>query len=309
LPDLPTQVQDEVFSAYAEPKLQDACFVVSRVAGGLGEISALAASPGGALFAVEDGRRVISFEAGVARPVWVGDSAASLNTIALDPQFDVNGRVFVTQRRPHDRFTSELEILRLEYLAGALGRPATIVAGLSMPAALTAPFAVGGDGRLYVAMPVTSSRDPYSGSVLAFDQEGRTPDGQSSPVFAKALEQPTGIVWDSQSRMVWLAGNGFQVLAVAPAGQRFEFASGAGADESIAAIGIGSNRRLLVATGTDLVESVPGEDGVRIGLDAYGTPVAIATGPAGERYVAVKDAETSSYSVLKIEAAASRRVR
>jgi hypothetical protein len=64
-----------------------------------------------------------------------------------------------------------------------------------------------------------------------------------------------------------------------------------------------------VATGTDLVESGPGEDGVRIGLDAYGTPVAIATGPAGERYVAVKDAESSSYSVLKIEGAASRRAR
>jgi hypothetical protein len=293
----------------ADLACQDDCFVVTRVATGLGEISALAASPGGGIFAVEDGRRVISLEAGVARPVWMGDRGARLHAIALDPQFAVNGRVFVTQRRPRDPSTSELEILRLQYLSGTLGQPATVVAGLVMPAALAAPFAVGDDGLLYVAMPVTSSRDPYSGSVLAFDQEGRTPDGQSSPVVARALEQPTGIAWDSQSRMVWLTGNGAQVLAVAPAGRRFEFASGADADESLAAIGIGSSRRLVVATGTDLVESVPGEDGVRIGLDAYGTPVAIATGPAGERYVAVKDAESSSYSVLKIETAASRRAR
>ena len=288
---------------------QDACFVVTRVATGLGDVSSLVASPDGGLFAVENGRRVISIEAGSARSMWVADSGASVHAIALDPQFTANGRVFVTQRRPRDRSTSELEILRLQYLAGSLGQPATIVAGLLMPAALGAPFAIDGDGLMYVAMPMTSERDPYSGTLLVFDSEGRTPDGHRSPVVGRALDQPTGLVWDSQSRMVWLTGNAAQVLAVAPDGQRVEFASGAGADESLAAIGSGrGSRRLIVAAGTDLVESEPGADGLRIGLDAYGTPVAIATGPAGERYVAVKDADASSYSVLKIEGAAARRV-
>jgi hypothetical protein len=109
--------------------------------------------------------------------------------------------------------------------------------------------------------------------------------------------------------MAWVAGNGAQVLAVAVSGERFEIASGADAGESLSAIGIGARRRLVAATGTDLVESVPGGDGVRIGLDAYGTPVAIATGPDGERYVAVKDANASSHSVLKIEEAVSLRAR
>ncbi len=112
---------------------------------------------------------------------------------------------------------------------------------------------------MYVAMPMTSERDPYSGTVLVFDSEGRTPDGHRSPVVARALDQPTGLVWDPQSRMVWLTGNAAQVLAVAPDGQRVEFASGAAADENVAAIGSGrGSRRLIVATGTDLVESEPG---------------------------------------------------
>ena len=288
---------------------QENCFVVTRLASGLGDISSLVASPGGALIAVENGRRVISLEAGAVKPMWTADPGSSLHTLALDPQFALNGRLFLTQKRPRDRSTSELEILRLQHLAGTLGQPATVVAGLSIPATLDAPFASGGDGLLYLAMPATSSPDPYSGSVLAFDQEGRTPDGLSNPVVAKAVDRPSGLAWDPQSRMVWVAGNSAQVLAVATSGQRFEIASGADAGESLSAIGVGASRRLVVATGTDLVESVPGSDGVRIGLDAYGTPVAIATGPDGERYVAVKDANASSHSVLKIEEAVSTRAR
>jgi hypothetical protein len=293
------------------------CFVVTDVARGLGEISSLAVAADGSVFAVESGRRVVRLRDGAVVTAFEAEPGTTLRDVALDRQFDTTGRVFVSLLRARDRSTGELEVLRLRYLAGALGEPSTIVTGVSVPLAAMAPLAVGDDGLVYVALPTLIARHPYSAAVLAFDQDGRVPAGQRSPIVARGLEEPADMAWDAQSRTLWLVGrdsrSNVQVLSVSrSADAGVPVSNVVSADESAAGVAVaaGAARRLLVAAGVDLIEAAPGTvDSVRISLEAYGSPVAV-TAAGGARYVATRiEGVTDSYRVVKVEDGNARAAR
>jgi hypothetical protein len=283
------------------------CVVVTDLARGLGEISSLAVSPDGTVFAVENGRRVIAIRSGVVATAFEAEPGTLLRDIVLDPQFASSGRVFISLLRALDRTNGELELLRLRFVGGVLGEPATIVSGPSVSLSSSVPIAAGDDGLVYLAMPILIPRHPYSSALLALDQDGRLPEGQRSPVVAKGLDDPLDMAWDAQTRSLWLLGRrdgtGAQVVALSRAGDvvSLEVVDDSEAAPAIAVVS-GGARRMLVAAGIDLVEVAPGTpDSVRISLDGYGTPVAVAASGAA-RYAATRtDGAGGSYRVLKVE--------
>jgi len=298
------------------------CFVVTEVAAGLGAISSLAVSPDGSLFAVEAGERVLMTRGGVVTAVMIAPAGTRLLEMALDRDFAATGRVFVLQVRARDGSTGELEILRQRYLEGTLAESAAVVAGLAIPLGASASFAQGSDGLLYVALPATARRDPYSSSVLVFDQDGHVPDGQpaGSPVIARGFDQPSALAWDTRSQGLWLVGRdqgapADMISLMRGSGSRVpSLPSDISREDGVTAVAVasGSSRRLLLAAGQDLVEVTPGlADSLRISLEGYGSPVAIAAAPTGERYVAVRKDMPSgaTYSLLKVEETRTRLPR
>jgi hypothetical protein len=284
------------------------CFVVSDLATGLGGVTSLAAAADGSVFVVEDGRRILLLRGGSATTVFEAERNTSLRDIALDSQFDSTGRVFVSLLRARDRVTGDVEVLRLRYLAGALGEPATIVSALSVPLGASVPFTLGGDALVYLAVPALPARHPYSGSVVAFDQDGRVPEGQRSAVVARGFDEPADLAWDAQTRAVWLvgrtAGSEAQMLAVSRAAATATAVPNvvtAGEEATAVAVASGSVRRLLVAAGVDLIESVPGgSDTRRISLEGYGTPVAVASA-GGVRYAATGNGDRGGFRVVRVD--------
>lgn len=291
------------------------CFVVTDLARDLGEISSIAVAGDGTVFAVESAQRVVVLRGGASLTAFEAEPGTTLRDVALDPQFATTGRVFVSMLRPRDRSTGDLEVVRLRYLAGSLGEPSTIVAGPSVPLEAAAPLTVGDDSLVYVALPALLARHPYSAAVLAFDQEGRAA-GTRGPIVARGLEQPLDIAWDAQNRAAWLigrdAGSDGQLVTVSAAGARTAVSNVLAAGENAAGVAVasGAARRLLVAAGGDLIEEAPGTaDSLRISLEAYGAPVAVATG-AGARYVATRtDGVTATYRIVKVEEGNRRAAR
>jgi hypothetical protein len=291
------------------------CFVVTDVAGGLSEITSLAVASDGSVFAVEGGRRVVRLVGGAAVPAFEAEPGTVLRDIALDPQYDTTGRVFVSLLRATDRASGDIEVLRLRHVEGRLGEPATIVTGLSVPLGATVPFAVGDDGLVYLALPALTDRTPYSAAVLAFDQDGRVPADQRSPVVARGFDEPADMAWDAQSRSLWLVGRSGgaegQLMSVSRTGDGGVASTVVAAGETATAVAVasGAARRLLVASGVDLIEAAPGTtDSTRIPLDGYGAPVAVASG-AGARYVATRDEGGTGDRVLKVEDGSARAAR
>ena len=289
------------------------CFVVSDVMSGLGEIGSLAVANDGTVFAVEDGRRVLVLRGGAAVTAFEAEPGTRLRDLALDPQFDATGRVFLSLLRPNDRAGTTLEILRLRSVSGTLGEPATIAGGVSVPLDAVLPLAVGDDALVYVALPALTARHPYSASVLAFDQDGRVPAGQRSPVVARGFDRPIDMAWDAQARAVWVAGtdegSDSQVRLVSQAGGAVAV-SNVAAGETAAALAVAPGaRRLLVAAGVDLIESAPsGADSLRISLEPYGSPVAVAAW-AGARYVAMRNEGAAGSRVVRVEDGGVRDAR
>jgi hypothetical protein len=287
------------------------CFVVTALARGLGEISSMAVSPGGTVFAVEGNRRVVALQSGAAVTIHTAEPGTTLHDVALDPQFDVTGRVFVSTLRPRDGASADVELVRLRYFAGTLGEPSALATGVSVPLSSAVPFAVGGDGLLYLAVPSAAARGPYSASVLAFDQDGRVPAGQrsASPVVASGLDTPVDLTWDSQADVLWLAGQNegasSQLLAVSRVGTTLSAPGVLGDADTVTSLAVapGGGRRLLVGAGVDIIEAVPGATDIqRIPLDDHGPVVAVASARAGERVVAVRiDAPSGpTHSILQV---------
>jgi hypothetical protein len=282
------------------------CFVVTEIASNLGEITSLAAAGDGSLFAIEGGRRIVVLRGRAAVTAFEAEPGTTLRDLALDPQFENTGRLFVSVLRAHNRATGDLEVLRLRAVDGALGEPATILGGVSVPLTAAASLAAG-DGLVYVALPALLARHPYSGALLAFDQDGRTPAGLRSPVLARGFDDPIDLAWDGQSRALWLLGrNGgadAQVMPVSAAGAGAALSAILPAGERASALAVAAGiRPLQVAGDLDLIEAAPGSGvSVRISLEPYGTPVAVAAA-GGARYVATRTGDAAgAFHILKVE--------
>ena len=286
------------------------CFVVSDIASGLSEVSALAVVSENAVFAVEGGQKVLLLRDGGTATAFEAEPGTVIRDIALDPRFDSNGLVFLTVVRPRDSLAGELDVLRLRYLAGRLAEPASVASGVTVPLDASIPLAVDGDGLVYLAIPALRARDPYSAAILSFDQDGRVPAGQTSPVFARGFDAPADMAWDAQLRSLWVigrdSGSDAQVLSLSRAaagGTYLPNVTTPGESAAGVAIASGTVRRLVVASGADLVETAPGTaDSLRIPLEAYGTPVAVAV-RGGTRYVATRTDD--AYRIVKVASAPS----
>lgn len=310
-----SRVGDDVSGCAAD------CYVVSTLARDLAEVSSLAVSNRGLTFAVEGGRRVVTFLDGAPVTVLTAQPGTTLQEIALDPAFDDTGRVFVTALRQRDGSSAELDVLRLRYLAGALAEPAAIATGVAVPSGATVPFSIDRDGLLYLAVPVATGRGPYSSSVLAFDQDGRVPAGSrgSSPVVATGLDHPEDLAWDDQPGLLWLAGRNTggvsQVLAVSRSGTAAGAAAAVlGESDVVQAVAVasGATRRLLIGAGVDLIEASPdGSDVLRVPFDEHGEVVAAASIAGGGHVVAVRRDAVSGpvYAVLRVESGLARVTR
>jgi len=299
-----------------QPCRQDCVSVLGAPAA---EVSSLATLPNGALLYVEGGERLVvqtENSRGLALQAAANERFVEA---ALDQQFASNGLAYVSVLRPRDADTMEMDIVRHRYVAGAFGEPATIVAGISVPVGRAAPFVVGDGGLLYVAAPASPSRrDAYGSSVLVFDRDGATPQGNALPVVAAGFDSPFALAWDSQARRAWLAGEdqagvaGVKVIrrAIVDGRQSAADAVGAAATEAavtqhpIVAIAVRANAAgLVVATDRDLVAvALDGSAPHRVDLEAYGSPMALSVGAGGERYVAIRrrPADGGGFVLLKV---------
>jgi len=284
------------------PCREDCVSVLGAVAA---EVSSLTALPDGGLLYVEGGERVVVQTENTRGLLLHAAANEQFAGAALDPQFASNGLAYVSVLRPRDAETMELEIVRHRYVAGALGEPATVVSGITVPVGRAAPFAVGDGGLLYVAAPASQSRrDAYASSLLVFDRDGATPQGTASPVVAAGFDSPSSLAWDSQKKRAWLAGQDRAGVATVKVIRRTVVDGRQGAADAldaatteaavmqhpIVAIAVRPNAEgLVVATDRDLVAlALDGSAPHRVDLEAYGSPIALSVGAGGERYVAIR---------------------
>jgi hypothetical protein len=300
---------------------------VSVVGSSSGEISSLTALSNGALLYVEGGERVVMQSGDRRELVLQAGVNEQFVEAAVDPQFVSNGLAFVAVLRPRDSEAGELDVIRHRYVAGALGEPATVVPGLTVPEGRRAPIAVGDDGLLYVAEPANGSRrDAYASRVLVFDRDGATPRGNPSPVAAPGFDTPSKLVWDAPRKRAWLtsqesaATEGLKVIRRTAVDASLAGVDGRDAATTVAAVGshviqaiaVGpKNEGLVVATDREIIAlALDGSAPRHVDLEAYGTPTAVAIGTGGERYVAVRrlPANGGDFILLKIADAPSRLV-
>jgi hypothetical protein len=280
---------------------------VTTIASGTADVSSLNVLSGGALLYVENGTRVVARSVSGGQTMSLLEAATDQTFVQAvpDPRFQENGLTYVSSVRARNDEMFELDIVRHRYLAGGLGEPSTVLAGIAVPRNLTARFTVSDGGQLYVAAPAAGSRrDLYAASVLLFDADGRTPAGRTTPVLSDGMAAPSAMVWDSRRRRALLAGR----AATGASGIRLLRAAGTDStavsldERTVAALKDATSGNsvtdlaispdagaLAIASGSDLILLDLDTLAVqRTNLETWGTPVAVAIGAAGERYVAVR---------------------
>jgi hypothetical protein len=189
------------------------CYDVTVIGRDLDAPAALAPTPDGSLFFVENGVRVrvVSQDLLVNEPALeLGNPDSRIVGLAVDESFMSSRGVFVawTETIREERL---LNITRYRALAGSFGEGAQIVSGLPMSQEVaTAPLAVDDEGLLYVAIP---------GGVYRFTRDGLTPptNPRPSPILAHGYARPSGLAIDVPTGRVWLGGedpSGIRSLAV-----------------------------------------------------------------------------------------------
>jgi hypothetical protein len=187
------------------------CLAAATVSAAAGRISALTASAKGQVWFVEDKQRIFTIDVNGAINRIERRSAASrgqVEGLAIDPRFDETHHVYV-QEIGHLRDGSrELTISRFREVMRTLRERAVIVSGIRLPPSGSAPFAVDGEGRIFVAVPRDRGGPrPHEGVVFAVQPDGTYVKGPSgSPVAWRGLSDPSSLVWDAAGRELWLAG-------------------------------------------------------------------------------------------------------
>jgi hypothetical protein len=194
------------------------CYSVRQLATGLGIISALTATPDGRLLVIEDGQHIKVL--GPGRPaeaaLVVNPATTTLVGLALDPAFDANGYVYVgeLEARGRDGGVSQA-IARYRLLNNVLGERLQVTTVATGANAAAAPFAVGPDGRLYVAVSAggeyaLSENGVPAGAILRFTLDGTVPpdNWRSSPLFATSVPSPGAVAIDPRGQRLWVAGAG-----------------------------------------------------------------------------------------------------
>lgn len=315
------------------------CFDVRQIADSPGEITSLALLPDGRLMFIEDGRRVrilVGDRLLSESALEIGPSVR-LTHIAVDPAFPLSGFIFIGVVETRADEGREMHVVRFRMVQNQLGEAATIVTGLPLGASRDAPFVVDTQGNLYVALPAADDsargrRDLFSGMILRFNAEGAVPrdNPTASPVLAHGYAHPVALEWEAGGQRLWLSGTGprfpqplayLEVAAPEPREwPRVPRPASIGTSTStlppFAPGGIGvalrmSSPRLFMLFPTDREgDPQPGHDRSspefsHLILGALGVPSAIASGPSGHIYIALRAPPvvpgSDTFSVLKLQ--------
>lgn len=305
-----------------------------------GIISSVAALPDGRLLFIENGRRlrVAVGTTLLATPALTAAATRiSLGGVAVDPAFGTTRVVFVSEIETREDGRRSLNLVRYRELQNTLGERALVVAGIPLPSTGAAPFTIGPDGRIYIAIPSAgadeASGSPYGASVLRFEADGSVPRDSrgASPIFGSGYTQPTAIALEATQPRLWLAGvdaqaaEPFTILDLAasdttewprrPLPIRVGAAQRAGAPVSPDALTIAAPEPGQTATSL-FVLSATGLQRARVGRDqklkelrdialaGFGQPVTIAGGYARELYVGVRTSAAggaASFAIVKLQ--------
>jgi aldose sugar dehydrogenase len=311
-------------------------FRASIVAAGLDDPTDLAIAPDGRVLVTERAGRVrIVGAEGLLEPpaLELHDVATSdesgLTGIALHPDFDRNGRVYLAYAA-ETRDGAAFRIARFRERAGVLGQGA-IIAGAPTPSAHHVVLRVGWDGKLYAGL--SAGNDPSdaqrpasaAGKVLRLNEDGSTPRDNPRPsaTFTSGHRDPrafawhpTGVMWELErdreagdelntivggSDYGWPLARGSSsysgsvpALLVLPAGTDISGAVFIPPDSSSPLAG-----ELIVASrgAEDLLRIRVTESGQRAGLiegmlqGRYGRIAAVGVSPGGTIYFATANRE------------------
>jgi hypothetical protein len=180
-----------------------------------GALTAVAPTPDGRIFVIEDGRRILV----AARSVWdagdaltTSDPAESFESIVVDPAFESTRTVYVSRITTSWDGTRDMTVMRYRDVGGTLGEGAAVITGLRLPREGRAPIAVDTAGHIYVAMPAWGQEDRtddlYSAAVLRFNRDGTVPEGQMamSALWSSGYARPMSLTWDVRTGGLWIVG-------------------------------------------------------------------------------------------------------
>jgi glucose/arabinose dehydrogenase len=182
------------------------------VADGFDEPADLAVAEGGRFFVAQQ-RSVLILH---GDRVTTGLSAeGTILSIALDPQFDRTGHVYVVEAIAHEngpRFRTS----RYRELGGRLVERMVLLPEFAASDDPHAVLRFGPEGKLFAAFDNGGSADAairlsdWNGKVLRLEPDGRTPADQpsASPVLVSALASPRGLAWTPDAETMWLAEAG-----------------------------------------------------------------------------------------------------
>lgn len=301
-------------------------------------IHSLAALPDGRLLFIENGRRVrvASGTTLLSTPALTAAATRiSLAGIAIDPAFEATRFVFVGEIEARDDGRRSLSLVRYRELQSSLGERAVVIAGIPLPSSGAAPFALGADGRIYVAIPSEgageASGSPYGASILRFEADGSVPRDSrgASPIYGNGYAQPTALAVEPTPQRLWLTGvdaqatEPFTILDLSasdtaewprrPLPIRVGAAQRTGAPASPDALVVAAPdpgqaaTNLFVLSATGLQRAKVGRDQKlkelrEVTLAAFGQPVAIAAGYARELYVGVRtSAAGASFAIVTLQ--------
>jgi glucose/arabinose dehydrogenase len=250
-------------------------------------------------------------------PDVVAGEGRGLLSLALDPAFAENGRVYVI-------YTADtgFRLARFRLVGDVLGERAVILDGVETGAQAGAAIRFGTDGRLYLGLDdagdarLAEDLGSYSGKVLRLNPDGTTPSDQAggTPVFATELNQPGGLAWNPEGATLWTAdadpdgAERLQGAVLEAAGRRARMAVRYTLPEGLGASGLTfywnaaipafHGNLLVAASDADAIlrvrfekpesSTITGTEWIFRGR--LGSVRAIATGPDGRIYVCTADA-------------------
>lgn len=192
------------------------CYEVSRLLKFPGNATSLTPTGDGRLLFIADGTqvRVIAGDTLMPDPALTADGSTRLGSLVLDPLFDRNRYIYVTEILTRPDGLRELSVVRYREVASTFAEGAAVVTGIPLPQRGDAPFTIDATRRLYIAVPDSSdgfsTGSPYGGMVLRFESDGSVPRNSrgGSPVLARGYAEPASLAWSAVRNELWLAGAG-----------------------------------------------------------------------------------------------------
>jgi aldose sugar dehydrogenase len=240
----PTPTEDEDTEPVPDPAEPE----VSTVVEGVNMPSSMTFTPDGRMFflevwtgtirIVEDGQLLDEPFATLDIPQVDGFTEWGILGLALHPNFEENGWVYVFHTVPDDANTPvEQRIVRLTADGNIAADEEIIVDDL--------PFGpncchnggrmiFGSDGYLYVSLgdvendPVSQDPENIAGSILRYTEDGAVPEdnpfGADNPVYAYGLRNPYGLTFHPETDELWITENGpdgFDEVNLIQAGENY----------------------------------------------------------------------------------------